>query len=99
MYGMTEKRFATNGYYIYDLFKNEERWLVNEVEANEIVNILNKLDTKARERSKALSTLQKKFNELKDENENLKLEINMLKTTIGRNEVYIQQMKHKGEWR
>ena len=34
-----------------------------------------------------------------DENEQLKSEIKMLKTTIGRNEAYINQMKSKGEWR
>ena len=58
------KRFTTNGYYIYDHFK-EDRWLVNEVEAQEIVEVMNNLDTKARERSKALSKLQKENNELK----------------------------------
>ena len=62
---MTEKRFSTNGYYIYDHFHDEERWLVNEVEANEIVDVMNNLDTKARERSKALSKLQKENNEIK----------------------------------
>jgi len=62
---MTEKRFSTNGHYIYDHFNDEERWLVNEVEANEIVNVMNNLDTKARERSKALSKLQKENNEIK----------------------------------
>lgn len=36
---------------------------------------------------------------LEKENKQLKKEINMLKTTIGRNEAYIQQMKHKGEWK
>lgn len=61
------KRFTTNGYYIYDHFK-EDRWLVNEVEAQEIVEVMNNLDTKARERSKALSKLQKENNELKKEN-------------------------------
>lgn len=68
---MTEKRFSTNGYYIYDNFHDGEKWLVNEVEANEIVDVMNNLDTKARERSKALSTLQKKFNELHKENQRL----------------------------
>ena len=62
---MTEKRFSTNGYYIYDHFHDGEKWLVNEVESNEIVNIMNNLDTKARERSKALSKLQKENNEIK----------------------------------
>ena len=59
------KRFSTNGYYIYDHFKGEERWLVNEVEADEIVDVMNNLDCKARERSKALSKLQKENNEIK----------------------------------
>jgi hypothetical protein len=40
-----------------------------------------------------------KLNILQNENEQLKKEINMLKTTIGRNEAHIQQMKHKGEWK
>ena len=64
---MTAKRFTTNGYYIYDHFK-EDSWLVNKVEADEIVNVMNNLDIKARERSKALSKLH-------EENEQLKKEI------------------------
>lgn len=71
----SNKRFSTNGYYIYDHFNGEERWLVNEVEANEIVDVMNNLDTKARERSKALSTLQKKLNELHEEYTTLKSEL------------------------
>lgn len=59
------KRFSTNGHYIYDHFNGEERWLVNEVEAKDIVSIMNNLDTKARERSKALSKLQKENDEIK----------------------------------
>ena len=39
------------------------------------------------------------LNELNDENERLKSEINMLKTTIDRNEGYIDRITHKGEWR
>ena len=62
---MTKKRFSTNGYYIYDHFNDEERWLVNKVEAEEIVEVMNNLDTKARKRSKALSKLQKENNEIK----------------------------------
>ena len=61
---MTEKRFSTNGYYIYDHFK-EDKWLVNEVEVKYIVTKMNNLDIKARERSKALSKLQKKNEQLK----------------------------------
>lgn len=39
------------------------------------------------------------MNELIEENEELKKENAMLKTTIARNEAYIERMKHKGEWR
>ena len=62
---MTAKRFTTNGYKIYDTFHDGMHWLVNEVEAEEIVEIMNNLDTKARERSKALSKLQKENEQLK----------------------------------
>jgi hypothetical protein len=72
---MTDKRFTTNGYYIYDHFK-EDKWLVNEVEAEEIVTVMNNLDTKARERSKALSKLQKENEQLKCGNKNLKSVLN-----------------------
>ena len=60
---MGEKRFSTNGYYINDTFYDGRKWLVNEVEAKEIVDVMNNLDTKARERSKALSKLQNKYDE------------------------------------
>ena len=62
---MTAKRFTTNGYKIYDTFHDGMHWLVNEVEAEEIVEIMNNLDIKARERSKALSKLQKENEQLK----------------------------------
>lgn len=68
---MTEKRFTTNGYKIYDTFHDGIHWLVNQVEANEIVDKMNNLDSKARERSKALSKLQKENEQLKQQ---LKLE-------------------------
>jgi len=65
---MTENRFVTNKYKIYDNYSNDDEWLVNTVDAEEIVEVMNNLDTKARERSKALSKLQKENNELKKEN-------------------------------
>lgn len=40
-----------------------------------------------------------KIAELTEENEQLKQEINILKTTIGRNEAYIQRITLKGEWK
>lgn len=55
-------RFATNGYKIYDLQKDDE-YLVNNVDADEITEIMNNLDIKAKERSKGMSTLQIKLNE------------------------------------
>ncbi len=79
---MTEKRFSTNGNYIYDHFR-EDKWLVNEVEAEYIVNIMNNLDTKARERSKALGKLQK-------ENEQLKNKIDVLEDD---NETYHKSLE------
>lgn len=64
---MTKKRFTTNGYKIYDTFHDGIHWLVNQVEANEIVDKMNNLDSKARERSKALSKLQKENEQLKQQ--------------------------------
>lgn len=61
------KRFATNGYKIYDTFYDGVHWLVNEVEAEEIVTKMNNLDTKARERGKHLSKLQKENEYLKQD--------------------------------
>ena len=64
---MTAKRFTTNGYKIYDTFHDGMHWLLNEVEAEEIVEVMNNLDIKARERSKALSKLQKENEQLKEQ--------------------------------
>lgn len=66
---MSEKRFTTNGYYINDTYHDGRKWLVNEVEAEEIVDVMNGLDKKARESRKAISKLQK-------ENERLRKELN-----------------------
>lgn len=63
---MTEKRFITGGYKIYDTYKDDE-YLVNNVDAQRIVDTMNNIDTKARERSKALSKLQKENEQLKQE--------------------------------
>lgn len=61
---MNEKRFTTNGYYINNIYNDGLKLLVNEVEAEEIVNIMNGLDTKSRESKKAISKLQKKNDKL-----------------------------------
>lgn len=39
-------RFTTNGYKIYDTFHDGVHWLVNTVEAEEIVGVMNNLDSK-----------------------------------------------------
>ena len=79
---MTEKRFTTNGYKIYDTFHDGIHWLVNQVEANEIVDKMNNLDSKARERSKALSKLQKENEQLKQHNAELINKIDFLERVI-----------------
>ena len=79
---MTEKRFTTNGYKIYDTFHDGIHWLVNQVEANEIVDKMNNLDSKARERSKALSKLQKENEQLKQHNTELINKIDFLERII-----------------
>ena len=61
---MNDKRFTTNGHYINDTYHDGRKWLVNEVEAEEIVDVMNGLDTKARESRKAISKLQKENNQL-----------------------------------
>lgn len=89
---MTAKRFTTNGYYIYDYFK-EEKWLVNEVEAEEIVMVMNNLDTKARERSKALSKLQKENEQLNEKNQKLNEEVCILQIDLCKTKSYKQLEK------
>lgn len=58
-------RFVTGGYKIYDTYKDDE-YLLNNVDAQRIVDTMNNLDTKARERSKALSKLQKENEQLRE---------------------------------
>ena len=59
---MTEKRFICESYGFYDTYK-ENRWLWSEYK--EIEKIMNNLDLKARERSKALSKLQRENEDIK----------------------------------
>jgi SMC interacting uncharacterized protein involved in chromosome segregation len=66
---MTEKRFVGGSYGFYDRYK-EDRFLWSEWEY--IINIMNNLDEKARERSKALSKLQKENEDLKEQLRNLR---------------------------
>ena len=46
-----------------------------------------------------LNQLHEKNIQLEKENSKLKNEINMLKTTIARNELYIRRLTSTGEWR
>ena len=77
------KRFTTNGYKIYDTFHDGIHWLVNEVEAEEIVTKMNNLDTKARERGKYLSKLQKENIELKQKIKELEKKIELISKSKG----------------
>lgn len=79
---MSEKRFSTNGYYINDTFYDGKKWLVNEIEAKEIVDVMNNLDIKARERSKALLKLQKSVDEQQATISTLNKEIEDLKFAL-----------------
>lgn len=59
---MTEKRFIGSSGGFYDQYKNDRfTW----AEWEEILQIMNNLNEKARERSKALSKLQKENEQLK----------------------------------
>lgn len=61
---MVTERYITSGYKIYDTYTGRE-YLLNNVDAKELTKHMNNLDTKARERSKALSKLQLENNKLK----------------------------------
>ena len=93
---MTEKRFITGGYKIYDTYKDDE-YLVNNVDAQRIVDTMNNIDTKARERSKALSKLQKENEVLiqgilmKEEN------INNLKDDIKKCNIQCRELGNENE--
>lgn len=67
----TNKRYTTNGYYIYDTYHDGTKYLLNQVEAQEIVNTMNNLDTKAREKSKALSKTEKQKQKIQEKYNNL----------------------------
>ena len=88
---MIAKRFTTNGYKIYDTFHDGTHWLVTEAE--EIVEVMNNLDIKARERSKALSKWQKENEQLKQEKQLLYENIDFLKKFIEK-----QGFEVKLEW-
>ena len=101
---MTGKRFIfreinENGIIpkIYDKRKQE---YANLLKSCEWLNALNdeneQLKHKLQQQELEYAT---DLHRLANENEQLKSEINMLKTIIGRNEGYIDRLTHKGEWR
>ena len=84
------KRFIGSSGGVY----NNDRFAWSEWE--EIIQIMNNLNEKARERSKALSKLQKENDELKQENKQLQFRIiDMLDFIKENNGVTRQEMK---EW-
>jgi len=112
---MTEERFwydfeDPTGHKIVD-FKNDKEYPLETIgDFREVVDLMNGLTAKNKVLHKEIERLKtqnedilynnaKNMELLEKENEQLKKEINMLKTTIGRNEAHIQQMKHKGEWK
>jgi len=112
---MTYKRFTSfiedDGYWIRDEsdFKIIATGLKFGVAEN-LIAMLNGLTAKNKVHYKEIERLKRQnedilYNNAKNmellekENEQLKSEINMLKTTIVRNEAHIQRIKHKGEWK
>lgn len=92
---MSEKRFTTNGYYINDTYHDGRKWLVNEVEAKEIVGVMNNLDMKARERSKALSKLQKSVDEQQAIINNQEQKIGILQQEIADTQAILEMLSEK----
>ena len=82
---VNNKRFSGTPFSVYDLYK-EDKFLWTEWDI--LTDILNNLDTKARENAKALSTVQKKLNNLIDEN-------NILKATNAEMEDYLAEIESK----
>ena len=93
-FGMTEKRFVGGPYGFYDRYKGD-RWLWSEWEY--IIEIMNNLDTKARERSKALSKLQKENEQLKQTIETQNFNYENAKGIIHSSEHQIQQLQDENE--
>ena len=92
---MSEKRFVTNGYYINDIYHDGRKWLVNEVEAKEIVGVMNNLDMKARERGKALSKLQKSVDEQQVIINDQEQKIGMLQQEIADTQAILEMLSEK----
>lgn len=73
----------------------------NKEQQKKFCDELNKLNDENEELKRKVDFykyFQKDARELEKENEQLKKVINMLKTTIGRNEAYIKRLTHISEW-
>lgn len=83
------KRFTTQR--IYKGFDGEKiyEWCVMDYD-NILLRLTTRMDCK---------DVCEVLNSFHEENLKLKSENNMLRTTIGRNEAYIDRLTHKGEWR
>ena len=97
---LSEKEFEKKVEYDgYDVF-------ADSLTPEEIIDLLNENEKLKKENSQ-LKQEKKELNgrywvyvkELEKVNEMLEDEIVMLKTTIARNEAYIQQLTHKGGWK
>lgn len=94
-----------NDKYTYEVTDTGQYFYENDVRIfpDQFWKIIKKLEHKIEELDFELKECKERKlysrRELERENNELKQEINMLKTTIGRNEAYIQKMKHTGEWR
>lgn len=83
---MTEKRFTLVKCY-------NEQWGVVDKSLEEIDQLVLITTNKS-----GTLYLVNELNALHEKNEQLKSEINMLRTTIGRNEAYIERLTHISEW-
>ena len=99
---MTAKRFTVVEY-LPNVVRIEDNY--QKLNGHEIVDLLNALHEENKELKKEnaqfdilIKNNQLAYIDLEKENEQLKSEINMLKNTIARNELYIEKLTHKGEW-
>ena len=81
---------------MYTIYDNMGKKSLSDFEA---VKLLNKYGEEINLLKNDFVFKDKFINDLKEENEQLKSEINMLKTTICRNEAYIKRLTEKSEWR
>ena len=94
---MTEKRFIGSSGGVYDQYKSDR--FIWSVEWEEILQIMNNLNEKARERSKALSKLQKENEQLKQSYKEFEDECQSTFNAMNRkqNDLYRKNFKLKEE--